>query len=128
MYTLTASALPVGDPWSSLITTDPISISITIPQAVPTVHESAPSSGIYTGSAFTATATVAGINNVFSSSLEGVNPTFTYYLGTGTSGTNLGSRRHEMPELTPSSLTTPAALITPSPTAPRTPSRSRKKR
>ena len=55
------------------------------------MHESAPSSGIYTGSAFAATATVAGINNVFSSSLEGVNPTFAYYVGTGTSGTNLGS-------------------------------------
>ena len=91
MYTLTASALPVGDPWSSLITTDPVSTSITVSQATPTVHESAPSSGTYTGSVFAATATVAGVNNVFSSSLEGVSPTLTYYVGTGTAGANLGS-------------------------------------
>ncbi len=91
VYTLTASALPVGDPWSSLITTDPVSTSITVSQATPTVHESAPSSGTYTGSVFAATATVAGVNNVFSSSLEGVSPTLTYYVGTGTAGANLGS-------------------------------------
>ena len=41
--------------------------------------------GTYCDAAFAASATVNGV-----SSLEGVRPTFTYYVGTGTSGTSLG--------------------------------------
>ncbi len=44
--------------------------------------------GTYNGSAFPATWTLNGVTN---GSLEGVTPTLTYYVGTGTGGTDLGS-------------------------------------
>ncbi len=49
--------------------------------------------GTYSTSAFPASATVAGVGSqsAAASSLEGVSPTFTYYVGTGTSGADLGS-------------------------------------
>jgi len=46
-------------------------------------------SGTYNGQPFSATATVAGTNGVPGSSLEGVGLTLTYYVGTGTGGTQL---------------------------------------
>ena len=62
--------------------------TFTIGQATPTVNVS-DESGDYTGSAFTATATVAGINGVAGTSLEGVGLTLTYYTGTYTSVSDL---------------------------------------
>ena len=47
--------------------------------------------GTYTGSPIAATATVTGVDGTAASSLEGVTPTLTYYAGSGTSGTDLGS-------------------------------------
>jgi large repetitive protein len=47
--------------------------------------------GVYTGNPFPATARVAGVNGQHASSLEGVTPTLTYYAGSDSSGTNLGS-------------------------------------
>ena len=43
--------------------------------------------GTYNGSAFSATATVAGINGSASSTLEGVSPTLLYYTGSSATGT-----------------------------------------
>jgi hypothetical protein len=48
--------------------------------ATPTVFVSA-AGGTYNGSAFTATATVAGISGAAASALEGVSPTLSYYAG-----------------------------------------------
>jgi hypothetical protein len=45
--------------------------------------------GVYTGSPFAATATVAGVSRSAVASLEGVTPTFTYYAGSTASGTPL---------------------------------------
>ena len=47
--------------------------------------------GTYTGTPIAATASVTGVSGTAARSLEGVTPTLTYYAGTGTSGTNLGS-------------------------------------
>ncbi len=61
-------------------------------QAMPTVT-AIEAGGTYNGSAFTATATVAGVltgvDNTPSASLEGVTPTLTYYAGSSASGTPL---------------------------------------
>ena len=48
--------------------------------------------GTYNGSAFSATATVAGANGVAGSSLEGVGPTLLYYVGSDTTGTSSATR------------------------------------
>ncbi len=56
--------------------------------ATPTVTVS-DTSGTYTGAAFTATATVAGVDGVAGSSLEGVGLIVTYYTGTYTSVSQL---------------------------------------
>ena len=47
--------------------------------------------GTYTGAPIAATATVTGVGGTATPDLEGVTPTLTYYAGTGTSGTDLGS-------------------------------------
>ncbi len=60
----------------------------TVNQATPTVSVS-DTGGTSNGKAFPATATVAGANNTFAASLEGVSPTLTYYAGTAASGTPL---------------------------------------
>jgi hypothetical protein len=59
--------------------------TFTIAPATPTVVVSDPG-GPFTGSAYPASATVNG-----KATLEGVSLTLTYYVGTGTGGTNLGS-------------------------------------
>ena len=59
--------------------------TFTITQATPTVVVT-DGGGPYTGNPYPATATVNGGAN-----LEGVSPTLTYYAGSDTSGTNLGS-------------------------------------
>ena len=47
--------------------------------------------GTYTGAPIAATATVTGVGGTATPDLEGVTPTLTYYAGSGTSGTDLGS-------------------------------------
>jgi hypothetical protein len=61
------------------------STTFTITPGTPTVTVT-DNSGTYTGSAFTATAKVAG-----AASLEGVTPTIAYYSGTSATGTALGA-------------------------------------
>ena len=68
--------------------------TFTIARATPTLTLTA-AGGTYDGSPFAATAlvsgVVSGVDTAPAPSLEGVFPTCTYYVGTGTSGTNLGS-------------------------------------
>ncbi len=66
------------------------SSSLGITPATPAVTVSDPG-GTYAGSPIAATASVTGVNGPAARSLEGVMPTLTYYAGTGTSGTDLGS-------------------------------------
>ncbi len=68
--------------------TQTVSSAAQVNQATPTVTVS-DQSGPYTGSPFTATATVAGIDGVAGTSLEGVGLTLTYYTGTYTSVSQL---------------------------------------
>jgi hypothetical protein len=56
------------------------SVNFTIGQATPTVSVS-DAGGTYTGSSFPASATVAGVNGVPASSLEGVGLTLAYFVG-----------------------------------------------
>ena len=67
------------------LTTNNGSVVITGSQSTPTVTVS-DAGGTFTGNPFPATALVNG-----AASLESVTPTLTYFVGTGTSGTNLGS-------------------------------------
>jgi hypothetical protein len=60
----------------------------TIGQATPTVSVS-DASGLYNQNPFAATPTVAGVNGIAATSLEGVTPTLTYYSGSTASGTPL---------------------------------------
>jgi hypothetical protein len=62
--------------------------TFSIGQAMPTVSVS-DASGLYNQNPFAATATVAGVNGVAGTSLEGVTPTLTYYNGSTASGTPL---------------------------------------
>ncbi len=64
--------------------------TLTITPAKPVVSESAPG-GTYTGAPIAATATLTGVGSPANPDLEGVTPSLTYYAGSGTSGTNLGS-------------------------------------
>ena len=107
------------------------SIPLTLVQgAMPTVTVS-DAGGTYNGSAFPATALVAGIvsgvDNTPASSLESVTPTLTYYAGTTATGTALSVGR-AWPEPTPSWPTSPAARITWPRAAARSPSPSLKPR
>ena len=77
-------------PGSNDYTSASQSVSFTIGQATPSVSVSV-SSGTYTGSPFTATATVTDVNGNTAGSLEGVTPTVTYYAGSDTTGTPLSS-------------------------------------
>ena len=63
---------------------------LTVTQATPTVNVT-DIGGTYNASPFAATATVTGVGGIPAPSLEGVSPTLTYYIGTGTNGQNLGS-------------------------------------
>ncbi len=66
--------------------------TITVNKATPTLNLS-DSGGHYTGNPFPASVTITGAGNDTSaaSSLDGVTPTLTYYVGSGTSGTALGA-------------------------------------
>ena len=64
------------------------SASFSITPATPTVKV-VDSGGTYTGSAYPATATVAGVSGVYGASLEGVTPMLTYYSGPTATGTPL---------------------------------------
>ena len=55
-------------------------LTFTVFQAAPTISVT-DGGGTYNGSSFPATATVAGVNGIPASSLEGISPTFTYYAG-----------------------------------------------
>ena len=61
--------------------------TLTVTPAMPTVGVT--DGGMYNGTAFTAAATVAGVNGAAAGSLEGVAPTRTYYTGSNASGTAL---------------------------------------
>ncbi len=80
-YVVTASATGVA-------TT--ATFSLTNNSNQPTVKVS-DAGGIYNGSAFAASATITPNDGPPGDTLEGVGITFTYYVGTGASGTNLGS-------------------------------------
>jgi hypothetical protein len=69
---------------------DSNNVTFTISPATPTVSVT-DTGGTYNGSAFPATATVAGVDGQAASSLEGATPTLTYYVGSGSSGANLGA-------------------------------------
>ena len=66
------------------------STTFTISQATPTVAVT-DNSGTYNGSPFSASATVTGVNGPAAATLEGVSPTFEYYVGSGIGGADLGS-------------------------------------
>ena len=60
-------------------------MDFTIGKTTPTVTAT-DTGGVYNGSSFAATATVAGVDGMPGSSLEGVSPTLLYYAGSDTSG------------------------------------------
>ena len=62
--------------------------TLTINKAMPTVTVS-DAGGTFTGKAFPAATTVAGVGGTASSSIEGATPTLTYYAGTSATGTPL---------------------------------------
>jgi hypothetical protein len=64
--------------------------TLTITPATPPVTVTA-LGGTYTGAPIAAAATVPGLGGTATPDLEGVTPTLTYYAGSGTAGTNLGS-------------------------------------
>ena len=72
--------------------------SFTIGRAVPTIVLVAPD-GTFDGSPFAASATIAGSGggNSPAASLQDVSPVLTYYIGTGTAGTSLGSTPPTVP-------------------------------
>ena len=65
------------------------SITFNITKATPTVSVSG--GGVYTGSPLVASSTVTGVSGTPGSSLESISPTLTYFVGSDTTGTNLGS-------------------------------------
>ncbi len=67
-----------------------IGSTLFITPATPILKVNAPG-GAFTGSPIAAQATVTGVSGTAAASLEGVTPTLTYYVGSGTSSTNLGS-------------------------------------
>ena len=64
--------------------------TLTVSPATPPVTVSDPG-GTYTSAPIAATATVAGVGGTVTPELEGVKPALTYYIGSGTSGMDLGS-------------------------------------
>jgi hypothetical protein len=64
--------------------------SLSIARAMPAVTVNAPG-GVFSGSPIAARATVKGASGTAAASLEGDTPMLTYYIGSGTSGTDLGS-------------------------------------
>jgi hypothetical protein len=64
--------------------------TLTITPATPVLTVSS-SGGTFTGSPMAVQATVTGVDGTPTSKLEGAAPKLTYYVGTGTSGTDLGA-------------------------------------
>ncbi len=65
-------------------------VTFTIRRATPSVSVT-DAGGTYSGSAFGASATVIGLGGSPGSSLEGVAPVLTYYIGSSTTGASLGT-------------------------------------
>ena len=85
-YAITQGTLAAGSNYTIHFTTSTLSIT----PATPTVSVHVPG-GAYTGAPIAAQATVTGVNGPAEASLEGITPTLTYYVGSGTSGTDLGT-------------------------------------
>ena len=85
-YAITQGTLTAGSNYTILFTGGSLSIT----PAKPTVSVNA-AGGAYTGAPIAARATVSGLAGLAAASLEGVTPTLTYYVGSGTSGTDLGA-------------------------------------
>jgi hypothetical protein len=85
-YAITLGTLAAGSNYSIHFTTSTLSVT----PATPTVSVHVPV-GVYTGAPIAARATVTGVNGPADASLEGITPTLTYYVGSGTSGTDLGT-------------------------------------
>jgi hypothetical protein len=86
-YTISATLSPTGALNNYAITYNTASFAIT--KATPTVTVS-DAGGTANGNPFPATGTVTGVSGTPGTALENVGLTFTYYLGTGTAGANLG--------------------------------------
>ena len=65
--------------------------AITLSSQLPVQVQVSDASGVYTGSAFAASATITPNDGPPGNTLQGIGITLTYYVGTGTGGTNLGS-------------------------------------
>jgi hypothetical protein len=89
-YQITASGAVGTGLGNYTITYAPGQLAVT--PATPTLSVSAPG-GVFNGSPFPASVTISGSGsqNTPAASLEAVSPVLTYYVGSGTSGTNLGS-------------------------------------
>jgi hypothetical protein len=85
-YTISASLTGVVSNYA--ITSNTARFTITAAPPKVTVSDAG---GTYTGHPFPAMGTVAGVSGSPGSTLEGVGLTFTYYVGSGTAGTKLGS-------------------------------------
>ncbi len=85
-YSITASAAEGTGLGNYAITY--VSGTLTVNQATPTLTVT-DAGGTYTGHAFPATVTIAGVNGVAGASLEGVKPTLVYFAGTTATGTPL---------------------------------------
>ncbi len=85
-YAITQGTLAADGNYTIQFKTSTLSIT----PATPVVTESA-AGGTYTGTPLAATATVTGVSSTATPDLEDVTPTLTYFAGSGTSGTNLGS-------------------------------------
>ena len=85
-YTITQGTLAAGSNYTIHFTTSTLSIT----PARPTVSVLVPG-GVYTGAPIAAQATVTGVSGAADASLEGITPTLTYFVGSGTSGTDLGA-------------------------------------
>jgi Ca2+-binding RTX toxin-like protein len=89
-----ASGLTAGSRTVTITATDngnltaTTSFTVTVNKATPTVSVT-DGGGIYTGSAFPATATVGGVSGVPGATLEGIGLTIAYYAGTSATGSPL---------------------------------------
>ena len=81
----TSRKRPRGAVSRRTLTLEPLESRTLLSVTTPTVTVTDPG-GVYNGLAYAATAKVAGSDQVQVNSLEGVAPTLTYYVGTGTSG------------------------------------------
>ncbi len=93
-YAITQGTLAANSNYTIHLTAS--TLSITPATATLSVH--APG-GVYTGSPIAPQATVTGVSGTAAASLEGVTPTLTYYVGSGTSGKELGAGAHRRRDL-----------------------------